>query len=197
MSDLSRSKLLKAAFVVVAIIAGKELVSHLPDDTTAARPFEVSGVVQEEVALRTGTVRVSDVQLATTVTTPTDGYRTPGTWVVATVTLVPESERETLTFAAIRAADETRTWWGRSRASGSCPTVPPGVAVTCDLAFEVPGEDLPGATLLLATEPDQRYDTVAVIDLGITAGQVAAVADDADHADPAQVRRARIGDTDE
>lgn len=192
MSDLSRSKLLKAAFVVVAIIAGKELVSHLPEDSASMRPFEVTGEVREDVSLRTGTVRVTQVQLSPTLLTPSQGYRTPGLWVVATVTLVPASERESLTFTAIRSADGERTWSGRSRSSGSCLAAPPGVPITCDVAFEVPGDALPGADLLVATETDQRYDTMAVIDLGITAEDVAAAED----AEPASEKRSRLGDGD-
>lgn len=193
MSDLSRSKILKAAFVVVAIIAGKELVSHLPDDSASMRPFEVTGEVGEAVSLRTGTVWVNEVQLSPTLLTPTQGYRTPGLWAVATVTLVPEAERESLTFTAIRSADGERTWSGRSRSTGSCLAVPPGVPITCDVAFEVPGEALPGADLLVSTESDQRYDTVAVIDLGITAEDVA----DAEDAEPVTEQARRLGDTGE
>lgn len=188
-----RSRTVKAAFVVLAILAGKQLVSHLPDDETSWRPFEVAGAAGEQVTLRAATVVLEEVRLTPTVHTPTEGYRTPGLWVVATTTLVPAEERESLAFTAVRSADGERTWSGRSRSWTSCPATPPGVPVTCDLIFEAPAEFLAGADLLLATDEDHRHDTIAVIDLGIDAEQVAAGAD----ADPVTVQEARIGDPDD
>lgn len=190
-SDFGRSRVVKAAFVLVAILAGKELVSHLPDDAAALRPFEVEGALGEEVLLRTGTVRLEQVRLTTAVHTPTEGYLTPGVWVVATASLVPAQTRQVLGYTAVRSADGERTWSGRSRSWTSCPATPPGVAVTCDLIFEVPPVDLAGADLLLGTETDLRHDSVAVIDLGITAGAVESAVD----ADPVTVGEARIGET--
>lgn len=166
------SRLAKAAFVVLALVVGKELGSALPDASDALRPFEVTGVVGQEVALRTATVQVDDVQLAPTLMTSTAGYRTPGLWLVVTVALTPAAENTPIAYTAVRSADGVRTWEGRTRESLVCQRTPPGVPAVCDLAFEVPPEALPGAELLLATAVDQRHDSVAVIDLGLSEAQV-------------------------
>ncbi|QDO88243.1 hypothetical protein FNH13_07695 [Ornithinimicrobium ciconiae] len=167
-------RLARVGFVVLALVIGKELVSGLPEDSVAARPFEMAGHLGEDVELRTGTVRVNDVRLASTVLTPTAGYRTPGLWVVMSVSLVPGAERETLAYTAFRSQDGARTWQSRSRQQETCPVTPPGVPVTCEVLIEVPPEQLPGGTLLVSTEDDHRYDSLAVIDLAIDADQVAA-----------------------
>lgn len=180
----------KAGFVVLALIVGKELVSGLPDDKVAERSFEVAGELGEEVVLRTGTVSVDDVRLTSTVFTPTAGYLTPGMWVVASVRLVPDTERKTVAYAAVRSADGTRTWEDRSRGQQPCPVAPPGVPVTCDVLIEVPPEQLPGAELLVATEGDHRYDSLAVVDLGIDAEQVALAEESGE---PVESGRGQVG----
>lgn len=187
---LTGRRLGKAAFVILALVIGKELGSALPDDSAALRPFEVTGAVGQVVALRTASVQVDDVQLAPTLMTSTAGYRTPGLWLVVTVTLTPVAEHASFALTAIRSADGVRTWEGRSRESLVCQRTPPGVPVVCDLAFEVPPEALPGADLLLATAPDQRHDTVAVIELGLSQEQV----DDAlETEDPIEARDPAVG----
>lgn len=183
----------KAAFVVVAIVVGKELATSLPDQAVTLRPFEVSGEVGSPVELRTGTVEVLDVQLAQTVLTPSAGYRTPALWVVVSARLTPAQERETFAYAAVRAADGERTWEWRSRSVPPCPPPPTGVPVTCDLIFEVPAEALAGADLLVSTEADHRHDSLGVIELGIGAQQVEA-AEGVD--EPFEVRAGVVGDGD-
>jgi len=168
----SWGRLGKAAFVLVALVVGKELATSLPDQSASLRPFEVDGEAGEAVELRTGTVEVLDVALATTVFTPTEGYRTPGLWVVVGARLTPADEKKTFTYTAVRSAEGDRVWEGRTRTALGCPATPPGVPVTCDLTFEVPPEALAGADLLVSTETDQRHDSLAVIDLGLTAEQV-------------------------
>lgn len=188
---LTGRRLGKAAFVVLALIVGKELGSALPDDSAAMRPFEVTGSVGQAVTLRTASVQVEDVQLAPTLLTSTAGYRTPGLWLVVTVAMTPAAENTSFAFTAVRSADGARTWEGRSRESVVCDSAPPGVPVVCDLVFEVPPEALPGVDLLLATVTDQRHDTVAVIDLGIAQEEVdRAVATD----DPIEARDPAVGE---
>lgn len=168
------NRLGKAAFVLLALVAGKELATSLPDDSASLRPFEVEGEAGETVELRTATVEVLEVDLAPTLLTPTAGYRTPGLWVVVSTRLTPTEGNESLAYSAVRSEAGDRIWEGRSRATLVCPSPPPGVPVTCDLAFEVPPEALAGADLLVATETDHRHDSLAVIDLGLTAEQVEA-----------------------
>lgn len=165
-------RLAKAAFVILALIVGKELGSALPDTSDALRPFEVAGSVGQQVKLRTATVQVEEVQLAPILLTPGAGYRTPGLWVMATVALTPAQDNTSLAVTAVRSADGGRTWEGRTRESLNCQRTPPGVTAVCDLTFEVPPDALPGARLVLATATDQRQDTVAVIDLGLSSEQV-------------------------
>ncbi|MCK0112595.1 hypothetical protein MWU75_10630 [Ornithinimicrobium sp. F0845] len=187
-------RLARAGFVVLALVAGKELATALPDQDVSLRPFEVAGELGTPVELRTGTVEVREVQLNQTVITPTAGYRTPGLWVAVSTRLTPAQEKETFAYAAVRSEDGRRVWEGRTRSSLSCPTPPPGVPVTCDLLFEVPPEALVGADLLVSTEADQRHDSLAVIDLAITAEQVErAQAQD----EPVETREALVGGGDD
>ena len=183
--------LAKATFVLLALLVGKELGSSLPDTSDALRPFEVAGLAGQEVELRTATVQVEEVQLASTLLTPLAGYRTPGLWVMATVAVTPTQDNAALAFTSVRSTDGVRSWEGRTRDTLNCPRTPPGVVAVCDLIFEVPPDALPGAQLVLATEVDDRHDTVAVIDLGLSRAQV----DRALEAEePLEARAPRVGD---
>lgn len=188
------SRLGKAVFVLVAVLIGKELATSLPDDALSGRSFEVAGQVGDQVELRTGTVQVEQVQVADTVLTPSAGYRTPGLWAVVTATLTPEQESKGFAYVAVRSADGDRVWEGRTRGPLDCMSPPPGVSVTCDLLFEVVPEALVGAELLVSTEADQRNDTLAVIDLGITSDAVAAAQAGGD---PIETRPYQVGGADQ
>ena len=186
---VTRGQIAKGAFLALALIVGKELGAGLPDTSQALRAFEISGTVGTPVELRTASVEVQHVHLATTLITPDAGYRTPGLWTVARVTVIPKEAPVRLLYTAIRSLDQ-RTWEGGSRAPLDCPATPPGLPVTCDLRFEVPSDALAGAELMLGTESDLRHDSIAVINLGLTGEHVdAALA----HEEPLDSGRPQVG----
>jgi hypothetical protein len=142
----------------------------LPDATIADRPFERAAVVGTAVPLRVADLTVTEVQGGPTLVTPTEGYRTPGLWVAAFLTVVPRAESSTVSYAAIRSTDG-RTWVAEGRSRMLCATGLAGLPTRCAAYIDVPPEALPGAQLLVArggSGGDLRFDDMAVVDLAIT-----------------------------
>ncbi len=167
-----RRKATAALLVVAALAVGRVVTDRLPGDDVTDRPFTVTGSLTDEVALRTGSVRVLELHGAPTIDTGIDGYRTPGLWLTASLRFVPSDGTSTLSYAAVRSRDG-RVWTADGRNRISCPLMVALVPSRCVLNIEVAPEALPGAELLLAPlSTDQRRDSMAVIDLGITAEQV-------------------------
>lgn len=162
-----------AVFVVAALAVGRAVGSELPqafDRLGAVRDHRVA--VGETAYLRTAEITVTDVHLGTTLDDWQAPLTTPGLWVVADVELTPTDEDAGL--ADWQVVGEDGTSWGRTRPLvDTCRRVPPGVPQRCAVVVEVPPEALPGAVLHLTTELDVRYDDRAVVELGLTADDVA------------------------
>lgn len=170
----NRRRLGAGVLVVAALAVGRVVTDRLPTTEIASRPYERHAVVGETVPMRVADLTVTEVQGSPTLVTTTEGYRTPGLWIAAFLTVVPREKTSTVTYAAIRATDG-RTWETKGRNRMLCASGLSGLPTRCAAYVDVPPEALPGASLLVARGGgggDLRMDDMAVIDLGITKQKV-------------------------
>lgn len=168
------AKLGVGVLVIAALGIGRLVGDELPDVSDSSAPFLRHAAVAEEVELRAGTVRVSSVEMAPLAMSSTEGYLTPGLWLLVTFDYTPREQPGTIRHTRLHDAEGTRSWdQGRGRIT--CTPTPPGLPSRCAALIEAPAEALVGSTLQLGANLwDIRYDDLAVIDLGITEQDVTA-----------------------
>lgn len=169
------------ALVVGAVTAGCALVTALPQDEGLDDPIVVEGAVGETLDLDYAELTVTDVRVADTVAGVAETALAGGTFVVVDVTW--RATQQATTFAGAEISDTRgRRYW--PAALGDCAgsaSAEPGYAWRATYCFDVPQEALAGATVRLARgsqsedHAEQRRDAVAVVDLGITAGEAPAL----------------------
>jgi hypothetical protein len=134
-----------------------------------ADPFVRSAAVGEPVELRTLSLEVDSVRGARAIDEFGSELRSPGVWVVVTYTVVAARENAGIGFAEVRDG-RGRVWTVQhGRGQNTCPASPPGVRNGCVALFEVPPDAVPSLRLRLSPTIEQRFDSVAEIDLGLTA----------------------------
>lgn len=169
----SRAQLGAGALVLAALSVGRVVTEWLPEGPSPVRAFERSTTVGQELALRYGDVRVTSVDGGRQLATSTSAMLSPGLWVTAKVDFTPRVDKSGLAYAELRDG-EGRVVTGGTRNVLECDVVNPGIPGHCIVAFEVDPTGLAGSRLALTTNAnDQRGDDMAVVDLGITAAQVA------------------------
>ena len=154
--------------LTAALLLGSWLTTQLPDrDTVAAAPFLRPGKVGQDVELRTGTVKVTNVRSAAEV--KLDSVATAsGIWLVVTLDFTPKGEQRLLRKLELKDGRD-RVFNHASSLSRTCGPAQPGLILGCEFALEVPKDALPDAELHLSTNPPgaELPDDVAVIDLEI------------------------------
>ena len=154
--------------LTVALLLGSWLTTQLPDrDTVAAAPFLRPGKVGQDVELRTGTVKVTNVRSAAEVKLGSVAT-TSGIWLVVTLDFTPKGEQQFLRKLELKDGRD-RIFNHASSLSRTCGPAQPGLILGCEFALEVPKDALPDAELHLSTNPpgSELPDDVAVIDLEI------------------------------
>ena len=154
--------------LTVALLLGSWLTTQLPDrDTVAAAPFLRPGKVGQDVELRTGTVKVTNVRSAAEVKLDSVAT-TSGIWLVVTLDFTPKGEQRLLRKLELKDGRD-RVFNHASSLSRTCGPAQPGLILGCEFALEVPKDALPDAELHLSTNPPgaELPDDVAVIDLEI------------------------------
>lgn len=180
------------AFVIAALAVGRVVgdAAAPRGDKVMEVPHDVVVAVGEPAELRTATVTVDSVSLATSVTDEL-GYtvqQTPGVYVVVEITSVARDETAGPLGASLSSADGTRTY-ARTRPTLSCLAQPPGMTQTCGVALEIPPAELEGARLLLSTHAgDNRFDDQLVLPLGLTPADAEAASTRPGAAEPTVVR---------
>ena len=162
--------------VLVGLAVTQVLQSHTPAPDDASRPYERTVAVGEVAALRAGDLVVTGLRGGTSaVVDPGSGFVTPGVVVVADLTWTPSTTTAALRAGQVEGSDG-RSWSFGARGSRggiACQSSVPGITVVCAVLVELPVDALPGATLHLRADADDRYDTEAVVTLGVTAEQAA------------------------
>lgn len=154
--------------LTVALLLGSWLTTQLPDrDTVAAAPFLRPGKVGQDVELRTGTVKVTNVRSAAEVKLDSVAT-TSGIWLVVTLDFIPKGEQRLLRKLELKDGRD-RVFNHANSLSRACGPAQPGLILGCEFALEVPKDALPDAELHLSTNPpgSELPDDVAVIDLEI------------------------------
>ena len=162
------SRCLTVLSLTVALLLGSWLTTQLPDrDTVAAAPFLRPGKVGQDVELRTGTVKVTNVRSAAEVKLDSVAT-TSGIWLVVTLDFIPKGEQRLLRKLELKDGRD-RVFNHASSLSRTCGPAQPGLILGCEFALEVPKDALPDAELHLSTNPPgaELPDDVAVIDLEI------------------------------
>lgn len=169
----SRSQLGAGALVLAALSIGRVVTEWLPDGPSPVRAFERQTTLDHEVHLRYGDVRVTGVDGGRQLATSTEAMLSPGLWVTAHVDFTPRVDKSALAYAELRDG-KGRVLTAGGRNVVECDVVNPGIPGHCLVAFEVDPAALAGSHLALTSNlNDQRGDDMAVVDLRITADQVA------------------------
>ena len=162
------SRCLTVLSLTAALLLGSWLTTQLPDrDTVAAAPFLRPGKVGQDVELRTGTVKVTNVRSAAEVKLDSVAT-TSGIWLVVTLDFIPKGEQRLLRKLELKDGRD-RVFNHANSLSRACGPAQPGLILGCEFALEVPKDALPDAELHLSTNPpgSELPDDVAVIDLEI------------------------------
>lgn len=167
--------------MVVLLVLTSALVSRLPTpDAVRNLPFERRGVVGQDVSTVAGTYRVIEIDGVTKVVNEDRLVRTAmttsGLILIVTIWHAGNEVASVVDTPMVRDA-HGRLSGGSQLIEGlsNCTSGQPVLGQTCELVFEASPEWLVGAELLIPTEwaVEGNHDEVAVINLGITPGQVA------------------------
>ncbi len=166
------------ALVLAALAVGQAIGTVDRYEGTFEQPHEVTGRLGDPVPMRLGSLTVTDVALAPAAEGAFAGYVShDGLFLLATFEFTSSSEDVGIYWAELRDS-AGRIYDPNTRGDVTCRASPPGISVRCQVLVEAPLDALPGARLALSSNGlDQRYDSMAVVDLAITREQVAAAAE--------------------
>ncbi|PZF80842.1 hypothetical protein [Jiangella anatolica] len=162
-----------AVLLVAALATGRAVQELLPVSEDASAPFERTGGVGDEIALRWGEVEVTSVEGSTRIADPYGAVHvTSGVYVVVGWTYTAAGEPQIPSYVAIRDTEGRvfRTSVERNPYS-SGGAAQPGIPRRVTAAIEVPVDAVAGAELLVTMEQNpenHRRDDIAVVDLGLT-----------------------------
>lgn len=166
------------AFVVAALALGRAIGADLPQpDQVLGTPHTRTAEIGQEVPLKRATVTVTDLRLARTLEDPFGGQplRTPGIYLVAD--LVATATDADAVIGKVQAQQGSMVWEPARGGLSTCRVTPPGVPQACQVAVEVPVDQLAGMTLLVSPAPhDIRFEDALVIDPGFTESDAEAAA---------------------
>jgi hypothetical protein len=175
-TKLRRPQATAGVLVVLALVLGQWLHQQLPERADSSRPFEESVAVGGTASLRSGDVEVLSVDGAPSVA-PKGGpvLFSPGVFVAVEFTFTPRREASALTYAALRDnVGRVLPFFGSSgRSSITCPGRLVDRPARCLAVVEADPATLPGASIALAPSGiDERWDSMAVVDLGVDADDI-------------------------
>jgi len=167
---LRRPPATAGVLVVLALVLGQWLHQQLPERAQSSRPYEEPVEVGGTARLRTGDLEVVSVDGAPSVAPDGGSVRvSPGVFVVVELAWTPRGKSSGLSYAALRDnAGRVLPFFGASsRSSIDCSGAVVGRAVRCLVVAEADPGTVPGARLALAPLGiDERWDSMAVVDLG-------------------------------
>lgn len=161
-----RGRSLGAGVLILASLAvGRVITDRLPDaGSVIEKPIERRGVIGAPIALRIGDVTVTEVTGATSWASVSEGKRTQGVWLAASIDLLPSRRESGLSYAAVR--DSSGHVWELGRGESTCKAPIAGVPMHCQVLIELPRRPISNAELVLRwTNFDDRFDDQAVLPL--------------------------------
>ena len=170
--------------VIAALAAGRAVTTAYDDDSANSEPYLVSGSLGEPVSLRYADVTATGVDGSTVVSPNAVGVgggetgtamTTTGVWLVVPLRIVTKGKPAEVRYAAVEDT-RGRVFLANGDRSRYAPGVSqPGVPRYASVLVEVPVDAVAGAHLRLALDAlDQRRDSMADIDLGLTQAQATA-----------------------
>lgn len=163
--------------VLAALALGRVVVDTWPSPGSDVDPFVRSVEVGETAVLRFADLTLSNVRSAAVVDDGLEVARTPGTWLLVDLTLVPRGQPLVVSPHVVVVDAEGREY-RPDRAGYPWTEAPTGVAWAWTVAVELPPDALEGAVVRVAADGlDDRRDDVAEVDLGIDADRAAELAD--------------------
>ncbi|TSD90682.1 DUF4352 domain-containing protein [Mycobacterium sp. KBS0706] len=185
-------RLAQLAAMVVAAMLLIAMQRSTPSYDTLTGPIPVSGVSGETVTARSFTVRVDRVEFARRLQFGSPGFEkqrdTGGVWAIVTATLAARDA--TVTVAGAEWEGPTGTRYSTSdRLSGARALFPgqtlqPGTPVRGRFVFEIPADQMQGATLRVSQAQFPRFDSLLRISLDRGDGRALQIRDTLDLARP-------------
>ena len=170
---------LSALLVTLALVLGSWGATLLPTrEEITETPFLRHGNIGESIKTRLGTVTVTGVRTSARIERYNKVAASTGLWVIVNLDFVPAEKTSTLT--EFQLTDRASQVFGGTHVFPSiCGPAQPGLITSCMIAFEVPKESVPGATLLVRNSRPGIPDDVAVVDLelGVASQEVDEAAD--------------------
>ena len=166
---------LTGVVVIAALAIGLAVTSRLPSaEAIASRPFVRHAALGSPVPMRTGVVTVDAIDATTAVKQSGTTVKTSAHWLLVTLRFTAAQEPAALAGMTIRAADG-RTYSATRPLQSTCGAGQPGITIRCTIPFELPGDALEGAHLLVpaALLGAGAGDDLADVDLGISADRAA------------------------
>lgn len=169
-----RRRLGTASLVVLAVGIGGAAHAYKPDPVEQQGPFIRTGHVGDRVDARTIDAQLLGVRGGSLVKSRGLDHDTSGVWIVVKVRLTSHGEPVQLGQVSIRDG-EGRIFRSSGRIDNNPPLrqLQPGLAVDCEITFEVPKNvPLPIAARLSTQLIDLRMDGVAQLELDVTEAQL-------------------------
>lgn len=157
--------------IIAALAAGRAVTTAFEGDTRLDEPYLVAGELRKPVSLRYADVTATGVD-GSTVVSPNLGMTTTGVWLVVPLKIVTKGEPAQVRYAAVEDARGRVFVANGTRSQFSPGLSQPGVPRYASVLVELPADAVPGARLRVALDSlDQRRDSMADIDLGLTQAQ--------------------------
>ena len=157
--------------IIAALAAGRAVTTAFDDDTGLDEPYLVSGSLGRPVGLRYADVTATGVDGSTAVS-PNLGMTTTGVWLVVPLKIVTKGEPGQVRYAAVQDTRGRVFLANGTRSQYSPGLAQPGVPRYASVLVELPADAVAGAHLRVALDSlDQRRDSMADIDLGLTPEQ--------------------------
>lgn len=157
--------------VALALVLGQWLHEQLPERADSSRPYEIALAAGEVAELRTGDLRVVSIDGAASIAPSFgDPLVSPGVFAVVELAFTPRDRSTSLTYAALRDnRGRVLPFFGSSgRSSISCTGRLVDRPVRCVVVVEADPDTLTGAAVAVAPSGvDERWDSMAVIELGV------------------------------
>lgn len=177
MTSRPRTIWISAVVLALALLVGSWLTTLVPTRQEAVEtPFRHETTIGHPARFRPGTVTVTRISLAPTVTGPygKEENRTTGIWLVVDLEFVAASEPSDISLLFLEDSQD-RTHGHSQSVSTPCSPAQPGFVLACRMALEVNPKVLPGSKLIIpiSTFLLNNPDDMVVVDLGIDEARLA------------------------
>ena len=155
----------RQVLILASLAVGRVITDRLPDaESVIEKPIERRGVVGAPIALRIDDVTVTEVTGPRVRRSVSEGKRTQGVWLAASIDLLPSRRESGLSYAAVR--DSSGHVWELGRGESTCKAPIAGCRCTvrCSSNCRADPSAMPNSCCGGPTF-DDRFDDQAVLPL--------------------------------